>query len=548
MLLSRHCTVAATIIAAVAALASAQTPSRPVPATGESTLTIFVKGVEVGRMQSSVVRSGTSWVLRSRGLFGDVVLNRLEMKYDADWQPTEMRLEATQANRQVVITTSFGLTTALSEITQNGETTSKTDQVSARTVVLPNNFFGAYEALAARLAGASPGDEIPLYVAPQAEVKLVVKAVSEETMQTPAGLVPLRKFAVVINNVDVPVEATVAVDNRNRFARLEMPAATISVVRSDLAGVAARRLTARNPTDVDVTIPASGFNLAATLTMPRAEGRLRHPTVVLVAGSGPADRDETVAGIAVFAQLAGALAERGFMVVRYDKRGVGQSGGRTETVTLQDYADDVLAIVKWLSKRDDVDTRRIAVAGHGEGGLVAMLAASREKKIDSLVLVATPGSTGGELVLEQQRHQLDLMKLPDTERQQKIDLQEKLHAAVVNDKGWEAIQPEVRRQADTAWFRSLLQFDPARIMPRIKQPILIVHGDLDAQVAPHHAEQLAEIARKRKNSPAVQTVHLPGVNHLLVKATTGEVQEYPVLPDKTITPDAPAAIAEWLRR
>jgi hypothetical protein len=269
---------------------------------------------------------------------------------------------------------------------------------------------------------------------------------------------------------------------------------------------------------------------------------------LLVPGSGAVDRDQVVAGIPVFAQLAGALAERGFMVVRFDKRGIGQSGGRTETVTLQDYADDVGAIVKWLARRDDVDTRRLTVAGHSEGGVVAMLAAAREKKIGSVVLIATPGSAGGDLILEQQRHQLDLMKLADPERQRKIDLQQKVHAAVITEKGWEGIPPEVRRQADTAWFRSLLQFDPARLVPRLKQPILIVQGELDTQVPPHHAERLAELARKRKNAPRVEIVRLPGVNHLLVKATTGEVQEYPLLADKQITPDAAAAIDEWLRR
>jgi pimeloyl-ACP methyl ester carboxylesterase len=297
-----------------------------------------------------------------------------------------------------------------------------------------------------------------------------------------------------------------------------------------------------------VTIPIPGFNIAGTLTTPPGEGRLRHPTVVLVAGSGQVDRDETVAGIPIFAQLADALAKRGFLVLRYDKRGVGQSGGRIETVSLQNYADDVIAIVKWLAKRDDVDPRHISVVGHSEGGAVAMLAASRENKIASLVLVAATGSTGADLILEQQRHALDLMKLPDAERQQKIDLQQKVQAAVIAEEGWEGVPPEVRQQADTAWFRSLLQFDPARVMPKIKQPILIVQGDLDTQVPPHHAEKLAELARARKNAPAVETVHLPGVNHLLVKATTGEVDEYPQLTEKQITPDAASAIAEWLRR
>ena len=301
-------------------------------------------------MQSNLARTDSTWVLTSTGRFGDLVLNRFEMKYDADWQPLGLRLEVTQGQRPTIVTTSFGLTTAVNEITQNGATSSKTDQISARTVVLPNNFYAAYEALAARLATSSPGTEIPIYVPPQGEVKITVKDVSAETIQTAGSSVSLRKFTVVLHNVGADLDATIAIDARNRFARLEIPAAALAVARSDLASVGARRQTVRNSTDVDVSIPASGFNIAGTLTMPKGEGRLRHPTVVLVGGSGPVDRDETVAGIPIFAQLAGALAERGFMVLRYDKRGVGQSGGRIETVTLEDYADDVIAIVKWLGE------------------------------------------------------------------------------------------------------------------------------------------------------------------------------------------------------
>jgi len=544
----RNCTVGTLLLLAIASLASGQTPAPATPVTGDSSLTIFLRGVEVGRMQSNLTRADSTWVLTSSGRFGDLVLNRFELKYDADWQPLGLRLEVTQGQRPTIISTSFGLTTAVNEITQNGATSSKTDQISARTVVLPNNFYAAYEALAARLATSSPGTEIPIYVPPQGEVKITVKDVSPETIQTSGTTVSLRKFTVVLHNVGADLDATIAIDARNRFARLEIPAATLAVARSDLASVGARRQTVRNSTDVDVSIPAPGFNIAGTLTMPKGEGRLRHPTVVLVGGSGPVDRDETVAGIPIFAQLADALAERGFMVLRYDKRGVGQSGGRVETVTLEDYADDVMAIIKWLGKRDDVDPRRMAVVGHSEGGSVAMIAAAKEKKIASIVLVAATGSTGADLVLEQQRHQLELMKLPDTERQQKIELQQKVQAAVISEKGWEGVPEEVRRQADTAWFKSLLQFDPARVMPQIKQPILILQGDLDTQVPPHHAEQLAELARKRKKAPPIESVHLPGVNHLLVKATTCFFFKYAPTTEKTITPDVAATIAEWLKR
>jgi len=548
MLSLRHCTVAIVLALGAVLPAGAQTTAVPAPATGESSLTIFIRGVEVGRMQSTVSHPDTSWVISSTGRFGDIVLNRLEIKYDADWQPTSLRAEATQVQKRLVLLTSFGLTTAVNEISQDGATTGKTDQISARTIVLPNNFYAGYEALAVRLAGSAPGTELPLYVPPQGEVKAVVNEIGQESIQTPAGVTALRTYTLTVHNVGADVEAIVAVDARNRFARLEIKAAALNVIRSDLAGVAARRQTTRNPTDTDVTIPTTGFNIAGTLTVPKLEGRLRHPVVVLVGGAGPVDRDETVADIPIFGHLAGALADRGFMVLRYDKRGVGQSGGRVETVTLQDYADDAIAIVKWLARRDDVDPRRIAVLGYGEGGAAALLAAAREKKIASVVLVGAPGSSGADLVMEQQRHQLDLMKTSDAERQAKIDLQQRVQAAVLSGKGWEGIPEDVRKQADTPWFKSVLEYDPAKIMPRVSQPVLILQGDLDTQVPPHHAEQLAELARQRKKAPPVEAVHLAGVNHLLVKATTGETDEYPTLADREIAPDVATTIADWLRR
>ena len=179
--------------------------------------------------------------------------------------------------------------------------------------------------------------------------------------------------------------------------------------------------------------------------------------------------------------------------------------------------------MRWLAKRDDVDQRRIAVAGHSEGGAVAMLAAAREKKIDGVVMLAATGTPGAELILEQQRHVLDRMKLPRRERQAKIELQKQIHAAVISGTGWEACRTRCAAQADTPWFRSLLPFDPAQVMPKVKQPILIVQGDLDTQVPPAHADKLAELARARKKARPVEVVHLP-VYHLLVPATTGEVR------------------------
>jgi len=248
----------------------------------------------------------------------------------------------------------------------------------------------------------------------------------------------------------------------------------------------------------------------------------------------------------LFAQLAGQLAERDFLVLRFDKRGIGKSGGRTERATLEDYADDVVATVKWLGKRKDVDTERIFLAGHSEGAAVAMLAAAREKKVAGLVLMAGMGTPGRELILEQQQHLLGETSLSETERTEKVALQNRILDAVIAQKGWEGIPPEMRSAADTTAFRSLVSFDPARAMTNVKQPILIVQGALDKQVLPYHADRLAELARGRKKAASVEVKQMPALNHLFVPARTGDVSEYPALETKAISPEVATAIAAWV--
>ena len=125
--------------------------------------------------------------------------------------------------------------------------------------------------------------------------------------------------------------------------------------------------------------------------------------------------------------------------------------------------------------------------------------------------------------------------------------QKKIEAAVLSGTGWESIPPELRKQADVPWFRSFLAYDPARVMRKVKQPLLIIQGDLDTQVSKDQADKLADIARSRKKSKPPEVVHIPGVNHLLVPATTGEVSEYPSLTDKTISPKVASAITDWIK-
>ena len=133
-----------------------------------------------------------------------------------------------------------------------------------------------------------------------------------------------------------------------------------------------------------------------------------------------------------------------------------------------DFAEDQRAAVRFLSGRKDVDQKRIAVVGHSEGGLVSLLAAAREKRIAAVVLIASPGTTGAELVLAQQQHLLSRSNLSDADKQARIDLQKRINEAAMTGKGLDSLSADIRRQVDNAEFQSLLTTDPAKIIPGVR--------------------------------------------------------------------------------
>jgi len=554
---------AALMALAVSTPLFAQQPTTA-PAAPAVNYTVFLRGTPIGSEQLSVARGPDGVTISGSGRIGapvGLVVRKVEIKYDRDWKPLSFVIDATIRDQWLSIYTTVADGVASSQIGQVGQQTNKTDRITADAAFLPNSFFGSYEALAVKLAAIKPGGEVRAYIVPQAEIGVRLKEVTDEQLRIAGAALPARRYQITLMNPGVPVDAEVWADLNGNLLRLTVPVQSLDVVRADLASVASRRESLARPGDEQVSIPAAGFNLAATISrpanaapsapLPKGARPVRLPAVVLVGSSGPSDRDEIIAGVPIFAQMANALADAGFLVVRYDKRGVGQSGGRAENATIADYAEDVRAVVKFLDdKRKDVNPKHIAVVGHGEGGWVALTAADGEKRITALALVATGASKGVDLLLEEQRHLLEGMPIPESEKQAKIELQRKIVQAVIKDSGWEGIAPEVRDQADTPWFKSYLLFDPARSIAKVRQPILILQGDLDRQVPAAQADELARLARARKNRPGqtIEIVHFPELNHLLVPATTGEVDEYARLTDRDVSKQLLGALADWLKK
>src|SRR5712691_692987 len=553
-MLSSHSIRAMLVALALPLAAAAQ--QLPVPPAlqeaGATSFTIFLRGAPIGTEQIAVNRLAAGWTIASTGRLGapiDIVARRLQVRYTPEWRPIELTLDSTVRGQAQTIRTVVEGTTAKSDLVVAGQATEKTDTIDPNALLLlPTGFFGPYEALAAHLKTAAAGSEMPVYLVPQASIRVRIGESSGEQIQTAARLVAARRTHITLVLTGAQIDADLWTDDAGRIIRFSVPAQLLEVAREDIAAVSSRRVTISRPNDEQVNIPSNGFSLVGTLSRPTQASGTRLPAVVLVGGSGPTDRDSVLSGIPVLGQIAGALADAGFIVVRYDKRGIGQSGGRAESASLTDYSEDVRATVKVLADRKDVDPKRIAAIGHSEGGLVALMAAAKDKRIATVGLIATPGITGADIVLAQQQRLLSRMKLTPEEKQAKVDAQKRIHEAVLTGKGLDQLTPDVRRTVDNAEFQSLLASDPEKLVAGVRQPLLIVQGELDAQVEPQNADRLEALARKRKNAPPVESVRVPGVNHLLVPAKTGDVDEYGALKDAHVSTAVTQAIVTWLQK
>ena len=545
MRVSAYCTLVIVVLSGPPAAA------QPPAGATATTFNVFLRSTPVGFEQVELTRNPDGWVIRSRGDLSQPIdlQNRFfEVEYDPQWHPRALTIDGVRASSPFSIHTTFDGNGATSEVEEAGQRRSVSARVPPDAVVLPDYFFAAYEALAFRLAGAEAGDEIPVYVAPRGGARVRVDQVISQQINTGSAVVDARVHRISFLSAGTPLMMEVWTDAEQRLLRVSIPDAGLDVAREDIVSTRTRVRQASHAGDEDLEVPAEGFALAATVTTPVDQPRpaAGWPAVLLVPGSGAGDRDGTLSGVPVLGQTAVALADTGFLVARYDMRGVGQSGGRPESAGVEAYADDARTMVRYLDDRDDIDRDRITLVGYDEGGWIAMVAASRERRIDTLVLVGTPGTTGAELVMEQQRAELDRLGASETERAAKIGLQQRIHDAVLGNGSWDGVPEDMRRQADTLWFRSFLELDPADTMRRTRQPILLLHGSLDTEIGLHHTARLEALARARPRNTSTERVTLDGLDHLLVETGPDAVSEYGDLPERSVSPAFIRALTDWL--
>jgi hypothetical protein len=317
----------------------------------------------------------------------------------------------------------------------------------------------------------------------------------------------------------------------------------------------------------DVRFDSEGLALAGTFCLP-AQGTPMAATILLP-GSGHHDRDETLDTLKPFAIIAEHLAKQGIASLRFDGRGMGESGGSTETVDFGTKVIDALAARRWIIGQAGFDAGRLAFIGHSEGGLVgaaaageeptalAMLAGPAQPIADLLHSLAESQSRAGGATARQLLHERAMneaafamaaaLGAPDRDGLAFLiasflskwpDVDDPLPP----DRQWETalVMAETLLAPD---FRSLLQQQPDQILRRVRTPVLAMFGQLDCQVpAPPNA---AAFLHATSSNRSAQIVTLEQHNHLFQVAQTGRIDEYHTL-GASPSPTALAILSDWL--
>ncbi len=356
------------------------------------------------------------------------------------------------------------------------------------------------------------------------------------------------------------------------WTRAGYPDAAVNFVRAQPSAATQPRLRPQTPRppfpyrseEVRFANPrADGVTLAGTLTLPDGHGPFA--AAILITGSGPQDRDETLLGHKPFAVLADYLTRHGIAVLRYDDRGIAGSTGTQAGATSADFATDANAAFAYLRTRREIAPNAIGFVGHSEGGMIGPLAAMDNPGVGFLVLMAGPGTDIRSLMEAQRRAigQSQGVSMADLDRTAPIeavlfsisasdrseaDARAAARAALSDDVLTSVGIPVSQRDAMIdrvldPWFRFFARYDPAPALRRIRAPVLALNGSLDRQVVPE--ANLAAIRAALAQDRDVTITELPGLNHLFQTAHTGGIGEYADI-EETMAPAALAAIADWI--
>lgn len=319
----------------------------------------------------------------------------------------------------------------------------------------------------------------------------------------------------------------------------------------------------------EVTIESTGgVKLAGTLTYPYTGSNF--PAVVLVTGSGPQNRDEEILGHKPFLVIADYLTRHGIAVLRYDDRGTNASTGDYAKATTMDNADDALAAVAFLKTNTKINTSKIGIMGHSEGGIVAPMCAAKSKDVAFIIMLAGPGLSGDKILSLQSYLIGKAQNMNEDTLKTEIALAEKIYAIIKKEKDdkkaaekirkimMESVPDSLKKDMNTAiqisqqiatmtspWMRFFISYDPQKSLTKVKCPVLALNGEKDLQVPPKENIEAIDKYLKKAGNKDYTIKELPDLNHLFQHCKTGSPTEYANI-EETFSEDVLEIITEWI--
>lgn len=268
----------------------------------------------------------------------------------------------------------------------------------------------------------------------------------------------------------------------------------------------------------EVKVQTGTFTLPGTLVIPESDTPV--PAIILVHGSGPNDRDETILSNKPFKDLAQGLAKEGIATLRYDKRtkvyGAASASAGEELNLDNEVTQDVLSAIRLLEKEPGIDTRRIYVLGHSLGGMMAPRIASSAPQLAGIILLSAPARRMEDLLLEQVEYLLSLQPFVMGAEKQKEDLKKQVEN--VKKMGTPAFDKSVPLPLNVpaSYWKDLNGYNQVATAASLSMPILVMQGGRDYQVT---MEDFEIWKKALAGKTAVTFRSYPDLNHLYLEGT-----------------------------
>jgi pimeloyl-ACP methyl ester carboxylesterase len=298
----------------------------------------------------------------------------------------------------------------------------------------------------------------------------------------------------------------------------------------------------------EIRLRSGSIELSGTLALPGSGGPF--PAVLFLTGSGQVDRNENHKRLPInaFREIAHHLTRNGVASLRYDKRGVGQSGGDFWSTGFHDGADDALAVLRYLRNEKEIAPQHVFLLGHSEGAFVATKLAGGGADVAGIILLSG-GAQSGEAVLKWQAREvaktlkglngwlIKLLRIDVLKAQQK-----QIDKIKQSDKDWFRIQLVAKINAK--WFREFMAYDPTPDLARINVPVLAIAGTKDIQVDPGDLERMAHLVKAPFEGRLIQDM-----THLLrIQKGEASVSNYKEEVKRPIAPEVLDAVSGWLEQ